>query len=288
MASVEERARVLGNPKLLAMLDQMKATIKDNNGELFQAKQFNNSFASGAVSGFNTMAQSLISASRGATTWAQAIRDVHDAFLKFASDFLLKIADMILQQAILNALGGANSSSSFGGAIASGMNGLFSSGTSAAAIAGAIAGAGGWTTSVVDSSAAAGGASTFGWLASIFHDGGVAGDPSAPSRLVSPGWFTNAMSYHSGGVAGLQPGEIPAILKRGEPVDPGDGSVFGKLFGGKAGGGGNSSPANVRVVNTFDAGDFMSQGASTRAGEQAILNVIHANRGRIKSTLGMS
>ncbi len=122
-------------------------------------------------------------------------------------------------------------------------------------------------------------------MASIFHDGGVAGDSSAPTRLVSPGWFTNAMSYHSGGIAGLQPGEIPAILKRGEPVDPGDGSVFGKLFGGRGGG---SSPANVRVVNTFDAGDFMSQGASTRAGEQAILNVIHANRRFIKSTLGSS
>jgi hypothetical protein len=31
-------------------------------------------------------------------------------------------------------------------------------------------------------------------------------------------WFANAQRYHVGGIAGLKPGEVPAILKQGEEV----------------------------------------------------------------------
>lgn len=54
---------------------------------------------------------------------------------------------------------------------------------------------------------------------SIFHNGGVAGQ-SAPQRAVSPALFAGAPRYHSGGIAGLKPGEIPAILQKGEVVLP--------------------------------------------------------------------
>ena len=63
-----------------------------------------------------------------------------------------------------------------------------------------------------------------------YHTGGVAGFGS--SRSVAATAFASAPRYHNGGVAGLAPDEVPAILKRGEPVDPGDGSMFRKLFGG--------------------------------------------------------
>ncbi len=56
-------------------------------------------------------------------------------------------------------------------------------------------------------------------FSSIFHAGGVAGDP-APMRQVPSYVFAGAPRYHSGGIAGLQPGEIPAILQRGEVVLP--------------------------------------------------------------------
>ncbi|WP_457578960.1 phage tail length tape measure family protein [Ensifer adhaerens] len=58
-----------------------------------------------------------------------------------------------------------------------------------------------------------------GIFGSIFHKGGVAGGP-APQRMVSPSVFSGAKRYHTGGVAGLQPGEVPAILQRGEVVLP--------------------------------------------------------------------
>lgn len=55
----------------------------------------------------------------------------------------------------------------------------------------------------------------------ILHKGGVAGsDGYGHSRSVSPSTFAGAKRYHTGGVAGLQPGEVPAILQRGEVVLP--------------------------------------------------------------------
>lgn len=55
----------------------------------------------------------------------------------------------------------------------------------------------------------------------ILHSGGVAGkDGYGHSRAVSPSTFRGAKRYHTGGVAGLQPGEVPAILQRGEVVLP--------------------------------------------------------------------
>jgi GH24 family phage-related lysozyme (muramidase) len=55
----------------------------------------------------------------------------------------------------------------------------------------------------------------------ILHSGGVAGaDGYGHGRSVSPRAFAGAKRYHTGGVAGLQPGEVPAILQRGEVVLP--------------------------------------------------------------------
>lgn len=50
-----------------------------------------------------------------------------------------------------------------------------------------------------------------------FHDGGVAGSGGA-SRAMSSSWFAGAPRYHGGGIAGLRPDEVPAILQTGERV----------------------------------------------------------------------
>ena len=54
-------------------------------------------------------------------------------------------------------------------------------------------------------------------FASILHAGGTAGG-SAPQRLVPALAFAGAPRLHGGGVAGLRPDEVPAILQRGERV----------------------------------------------------------------------
>jgi hypothetical protein len=52
---------------------------------------------------------------------------------------------------------------------------------------------------------------------SIFHEGGMVGGP-AGARAVPALAFAGAPRFHSGGFPGLRPGEVPAILQRGERV----------------------------------------------------------------------
>lgn len=56
-----------------------------------------------------------------------------------------------------------------------------------------------------------------GAAAGVAHTGGVAGRISV-KRNVSPLLFGYAPRYHSGGIAGLKPDEVPAILQTGERV----------------------------------------------------------------------
>jgi tape measure domain-containing protein len=57
-----------------------------------------------------------------------------------------------------------------------------------------------------------------GAIEAIFHhDGGVVGSGGRPGSVPAAA-FIGAPRYHSGGVAGLKPDEVPAILQRGEIV----------------------------------------------------------------------
>ncbi len=56
-----------------------------------------------------------------------------------------------------------------------------------------------------------------GISASVLHSGGVVGMGGA-ARTVPVAAFTGAQRFHSGGWPGLRPGEVPAILERGERV----------------------------------------------------------------------
>lgn len=68
----------------------------------------------------------------------------------------------------------------------------------------------------------------------ILHSGGVAGkDGYGHGRSVSPLAFAGARRYHSGGIAGLRPNEVPTILERGERVFPKN-TKFGSAVDGTA------------------------------------------------------
>jgi hypothetical protein len=65
------------------------------------------------------------------------------------------------------------------------------------------------------------------WMSGLFgggadvrvaHGGMVAGVAGGTTRHVDPLIFAGAPRYHSGGMVGLQPDEVPAILQRGERV----------------------------------------------------------------------
>lgn len=55
-------------------------------------------------------------------------------------------------------------------------------------------------------------------LAGMFHSGGIAGGTAPGRRRVPAFAFAVAPRYHGGGIAGLAPDEVPAILRRGEEV----------------------------------------------------------------------
>ncbi len=126
-----------------------------------------------------------------------------------------------------------------------------------------------------------------GAIGGLFHSGGVAGQTTNRSRAVSPMWFANAARYHGGGVAGLKPGEVPAILEEGERIRTVDQerALQERLRNAESGQG--ASPVNVKVVNAIDSGEFVSAGLSTVVGERAVMNFMRARKTAVKSALGI-
>lgn len=112
------------------------------------------------------------------------------------------------------------------------------------------------------------------WISSLFaHTGGLVGSPSMGRMQVSPFVFANAVRYHTGGIAGLQPDEVPTILKKGEEVltatDPRH----------RNNSGGNVSAPVTMIIQTPDANSFrrsQDQIASTTGA--AINRSIRRNR----------
>lgn len=113
--------------------------------------------------------------------------------------------------------------------------------------------------------------------ANVAHTGGIAGGALA-SRKVDMSLFNAAPRYHVGGIAGLQPGEVPAILQRGEEVLTQKDPRHVANGGGQGGG--------VRIINNIDpniAHDYMV----SSSGEQVIINHIERNSGTIRQILGV-
>ncbi|UDF33751.1 UNVERIFIED_ORG: tape measure protein [Shinella sp. XGS7] len=103
-------------------------------------------------------------------------------------------------------------------------------------------------------------AATF--LSSFFHQGGVVGQGGG--RMVAPlAAFVAAPRYHSGGIAGLRPNEVPAVLEQGEEVLTADNPRHRKNFRGGSG--------NVLVDVTVQMGGggdaSYSEAAGARLGD---------------------
>ena len=115
------------------------------------------------------------------------------------------------------------------------------------------------------------------------HTGGIAGQNTSGTRLMSPDVFAAAARFHTGGIAGLRPDEVPIIAQKGEEILT-RGDPRHRANGGLGGGGGGGSP--ITVVNAIDAGDFVSKGLDSGVGGKAFMNFIRANSGAIKQVIG--
>jgi hypothetical protein len=117
-----------------------------------------------------------------------------------------------------------------------------------------------------------------------FHGGGIAGAPSM-FRSVSPGVFAGAARFHRGGLAGLRPDEVPAILQRGEEILT-RGDPRHRMNAGKGGDGGDMG-GSIKVVGVFDPKEIPAAMASS-AGEKVILTHLARNRQAARQALGIN
>lgn len=112
------------------------------------------------------------------------------------------------------------------------------------------------------------------------HTGGMVTATGGTTRAVSPAWFNNAVRYHSGGIAGLAPDEVPTILRQGEEVltetDPRHRANGGAVGGGKG----------TKILNFFDAASFLSAALADKIGEEAVLNYVKNNPAAFKAAMG--
>jgi predicted nucleic acid-binding Zn-ribbon protein len=176
---------------------------------------------------------------------------LRDAFLQFASSFLQQIAGMIEQQLIFNAI------SAFAKALGLGATPF------------------GPASSV-----------PLGATASVAHAGGIIGGAGPTTRSVNPAWFADAARFHTGGIVGLAPNEVAAVLLKNEEVlttaDPRH-----SFNGGRSG----TSPApragDIHVVNVSDPVAALKYALGTPAGERVLATHMSDNAIAIRGVLGV-
>lgn len=178
--------------------------------------------------------------------FAQAIAEGENAVEAFfnalrqgIAEFLIEIGKAIVKQAIFNAISGGVGASGGGG------------------IGGVIG----------------------GWIARLFHEGGIVGSRGGPNRMVNPAIFAGANRYHVGGLAGLKPGEVPIVAMEEEEILTRDDPRH-VLNGGKTG-----SAVNIKNVNVFDPNDVMEAALATVSGERVMLNFLTRNSRKVAAAI---
>lgn len=94
--------------------------------------------------------------------------------------------------------------------------------------------------------------------------------------------FSAAARYHSGGIVGLQPGEVPIIAKQGEAVLTED-DPFHPNNRSSMGSSGSSEP-KLKVVNGIDSASFLEAALNTDVGERVLLNWLRANSDAVSNS----
>jgi hypothetical protein len=134
---------------------------------------------------------------------------------------------------------------------------------------------------------AAFGGTPFGAMIGLGHTGGLVGSSRVgsgnSSRRVDPGMFAGAMRYHTGGIVGLRPGEVPIIAKKNEEVLTEDDPRH--MFN-ASGQGGAPQSKSMKIVNAFDAADMLNEALGSAEGEEVFINYVRRNATAIRSVLG--
>lgn len=122
-----------------------------------------------------------------------------------------------------------------------------------------------------------GGGGLLGGLFGAMHEGGPVGAFSGV-RAVDPGVFASAPRYHSGGIAGLAPNEVPAILEAGEVVIPKD----ARRRGGTEAAAGDTYNITIQAADAQSFAKLLERGKGTL--ENLIVNGIQRG-GSLRSAI---
>lgn len=138
---------------------------------------------------------------------------------------------------------------------------------------------------------AAFGGTPFGALIGVgaAHTGGLIGSKRAGSgnrtRNVNPAVFATAMRYHTGGIVGLAPNEVPIIAKKGEEMLTEDDPRHMLNGGGSGGKSSEGGRGPMNIVNAFDSPSFLESALASASGQEILLNFVRANRDSFVSVL---
>ena len=120
-----------------------------------------------------------------------------------------------------------------------------------------------------------------GLIGGLFHGGGVVGGTGGRGRAVSSAIFASAARYHRGGIAGLKPDEVPAILQRGEEVLT-KADARHRNNGGKGGGAGGGTTQILAIGE-----EQIANAMAGTAGREVLLTRIRTDRATIRKELGI-
>lgn len=272
-------------------------------------KTINDDLVKDATAGFEGVSKAIAGVVTRTETWKEALGSLEQTIGSFFADLLKDLAEVILKQELMSALGiGKTGGSGEGGAGGAGgiggwLGGLLGLTGDSGAIDTSAPGVVGDSTALLNSSISDAGlgsaaadtgaaASSGGFFSSIadffsfLHAGGPA-TSNTMRRQLPISVFAGAPRLHSGAQAlGLNSDEIPAILQQGEDVlgKNDKNNLINRARSGQLGGSGPSNVA-IRSVLLMDP-DLVPAAMAGPAGEKAVLTHIGNNQTTVRQMVG--
>ncbi|MBI1620021.1 tape measure protein [Aquamicrobium zhengzhouense] len=117
------------------------------------------------------------------------------------------------------------------------------------------------------------------------HTGGIVGSMAigTGNSIRSAGWVQSALTYHTGGIAGLRPDEVSATLKKGEEILTEEDPRHRNNLGGES-----TGSQGTRLTQVLAIGDNeIANAMKGKSGQDVTLTHIKSNAPTIKRMLGL-
>lgn len=243
MSSFGDSAAYANLTNLVTKMKDVRTETTHSKGEVELMNAAYGVLNDGAMTAFEGIASGLAGIATGAVSSREAFANLGQAMAQWAAEALRHMAKVIIQQLISLAIQKALQSYFGGGA----------------------------DVQMPDTS-------SFAQYAALFHTGGVVGRGKAGGKRVNPLVFNGAVRYHSGGIAGLAPNEVPAVLQKGEEVitknDP--------RHRDNANSSSSSNQQQLTVINTFDPVEAMNLALASSSGRKVLIKAMGREQRAVK------